>query len=362
VRYCKLLALKLDLFQTQIDGVVLAAWFSTFEKDRDLLMQIATPFKLEEIFGPHHIKNKAVRVEAAILKLVTYYQALKRKDPRLIEDLDRLRRILLKNLPSSGFETYLEVFLNLIKNEAFLKDIDRPAGRILMVDNSQSATSPPAIRLNNDGFEVDVVPDIGKALKRIAEHKYDLIISEIKLADMDGLKFCRMLRSNQSTASIPFFFFTEEENDRLPIECLESGADDVIKKSGELEVLSLKIQRAILKTNPQETNGGVSGSLQEMSAIDFIQSLSAGEKSVKITLENETESGHIYIEKGNIIHAHTGDLEGESAFYKIAVWEKGRFQIVPCSAFPAQTIQGQTMSLLLEAARLADEAMAEEND
>ncbi len=361
-RYCKLLALKLDLFQTQIDGVVLAAWFSTFEKNRDLLKQIATPFKLEEIFCPHHHKNKAVRVEAAILKLVTYYQALKRKDPRLIEDLDRLRRILLKNLPSSGFETYLEVFLNLIKNEAFLKDIDRPAGRILIVDKSQSATSPPAIRLNNDGFEVDVVPDIGKARKRLADHKYDLIISEIKLAEMDGLKFCRMLRSNQSTANIPFFFFTEEENDRLPVECLESGADDVIKKSGELEVLSLKVQRAILKKNPQETNGGVSGSLQEMSAIDFIQSLSAGEKSVRITLENETESGQIYIEKGNIIHAHTGDLEGENAFYKIAVWEKGRFQIVPCSAFPPQTIQGQTMSLLLEAARLADEAMAEDDD
>ena len=117
-----------------------------------------------------------------------------------------------------------------------------------------------------------------------------------------------------------------------------------------------------MKTNPQEISGGVSGSLQEMGAIDFIQSLSAGEKSVKITLENETESGHIYIEKGNIIHAHTGDLEGENAFYKIAVWEEGRFQIVPCSAFPPQTIQGQTLSLLLEAARLADEAMAEDDD
>jgi len=362
VRYCKLLALKLDLFQTQMDGVVLAAWLSAFENDRDLLKQIATPFKLEDIVCPHNLKNKAIRVEAAILKLVTYYQALKRKDPRLIEDLDRLRRILIKNLPSSGFETYLEVFLNLIKNEEFLKDIDRPAGRILIVDKSQSVTSPPAIRLNNDGFEVEVVPDTGKALKRITEHKYDLIISEIKLADTDGLKFCRMLRSNQSTANIPFFFFTEEENDRLPVECLESGADDFIKKSGELEILSLKIQRAILKKNPQEINGGVNGSLQEMSAIDFIQSLSAGEKSVQITLENETESGHVYIEKGNIIHAHTGDLEGEKAFYKIVVWEEGRFQIVPCSAFPPQTIQGQTLSLLLEAARLADEAMAEDDD
>ena len=113
-----------------------------------------------------------------------------------------------------------------------------------------------------------------------------------------------------------------------------------------------------MKTSSQETNKGVSGSLHEMSATDFIQSLSAGEKSVKIILENETESGHIYIEKGNIIHADTGDLEGENAFYKIVVWEEGKFQIVPCATFPFQTIQGATMSLLLEASRLADEAMA----
>jgi len=362
VRYCKLLALKLDLFQTQMDSVVLAAWLSSSEKDHDLLKQIVTPFKLEEIVCPYNHKDKTIRVEAAILKLVTYYQALKRKDPRLTEDLDRLRRILIKNLPSSGFEAYLEIFLNLIKNEEFLKDIDKPAGRILIVDQSLSLTSPPAIRLNNDGFEVEVVPDAGKALKQIAEHKYDLIISEIKLPGTDGLKFCRIVRSNQSTANIPFFFFTEEENDRLPVESLEAGADDFIKKPGELEVLSLKIQRAVVKTSPQETNGGVSGSLNEMSATDFIQSLSAGEKSVKIILENETESGHIYIEKGNIIHAYTGDLEGENAFYKIVVWEEGRFQIVPCSTFPPQTIQGRTLSLLLEASRLADEALAGDDD
>ncbi len=358
VRYCKLLALKLDLDQTQMDGVVLAAWLSSSEKDRDFLKQIATPFKIEEIVCPRNHRDKTIRVEAAILKLVRYYQALKKKDPRLIEDLDRMRRILIKNLPSSGFEAYLEVFLNLIKNEEFLKDMDKPAGRILIVDPFLSPTSPPAIRLNNDGLEVEVVPDAGKGLKQIAEHKYDLIISEIKLPDTDGLKFCRMVRSNQSTANIPLFFFTEEENDRLPIESLEAGADDFIKKPGELEVLSLKIQRAIVKTSSQETNKGVSGSLHEMSATDFIQSLSAGEKSVKIILENETESGHIYIEKGNIIHADTGDLEGENAFYKIVVWEEGRFQIVPCAAFPFRTIQGATMSLLLEASRLADEAMA----
>ena len=77
---------------------------------------------------------------------------------------------------------------------------------------------------------MEVVPDAGQALKLAAEHNYDLIISETKLPDTDGLKFCRLVRSKQATANIPFFFFTEVENDRLPIESLEAGADDFIKK------------------------------------------------------------------------------------------------------------------------------------
>lgn len=364
VRYCKLLALKLDLFQTQIDGVVLAAWLSVFARDKNLLQQIVTPFKLLEIIFPQDSESGNMRVEAAILKLVTHYQALNKKDPRICEDLDQLRRILIKNLPPTGFDTYLEAFLNIVKNEVFLKNIDKPAGCILMVDPSLSAKFPPAIRLNNDGFMVEVVAEADKALKRIAEHKYDLVISETKLPDTDGLKFCRILRSNRLTANIPFFFFTEEGDERLSIESLEAGADDFIKKSGELEILSLKVHKAIERANPQEkdTNRGVSGSLQEMSATDFIQILSAGEKSVKITIENETENGHIYIKKGNIVHAHVGDLEGENAFYKIVVWEEGRFQISPCATFPPQTIQGNTLSLLMEASRLADEAREEDDD
>ena len=362
VRYCKLLALKLELFQTQVDALVLAAWFSAFEKEPDLIRQFETPFRLEEIICPHYYKDKTIRAETAILKLVSMYQALKKKDPRLVEDLDRLRRILINKLPSTGFEAYLEIFLSLIKNEAFLKNIDKPAGRILFVDPSLSLTSPPAIRLANDGFEVEVVSDAGKALKRAAELNFDLIISETKLPDINGLKFCRLVRSKQSTANIPFFFLTEAANDRLPIESLEAGADDFIQKSGDLELLSLKIQKALNRKSPPETNGGVSGSLHEMSPVDFIQSLSANEKSVKIAIENGTQSGLIYIEKGHIVHAQTGNVEGETALYQTAVWEEGTFQIVPCSTFPARTIQGSTLSLLLEATRLADEAMEGENE
>jgi len=76
VRYCKLLALRLDLYQAQVDGAVLAAWLSASKENRDLLKQIETPFNLEDIVYPPDAKDKTIRVEAAILKLIAYYQIL----------------------------------------------------------------------------------------------------------------------------------------------------------------------------------------------------------------------------------------------------------------------------------------------
>jgi CheY-like chemotaxis protein len=279
-----------------------------------------------------------------------------------MQDMDGLRRQLIKNLPSAGFESYLEVFLSLLKNEEFLKDLDKPEGSILIVDNGISQTSHLTIRLNNDGYDVEIVPDGGTAFKKLSENNVDLVISEATLPGMDGLEFCRRIRTHASTADIPFFFLTGEEGSRLPAECLAAGADDFIKKPVDLEILSLKIQRTLATRTFRGANSGVSGSLNELSATDFIQSLSAGDKSVKITIENGTESGHIYIEKGNIIHAKTGALEGNDAFFRSVAWEEGRFQIVPCTTFPARTIHGRTMALLMDAARLADEARAGENE
>ena len=100
-----------------------------------------------------------------------------------------------------------------------------------------------------------------------------------------------------------------------------------------------------------------------MSTSDIIQSLTTGDKDVEVNLECKEGRGQIYIQQGEIVHAQTGEIEGEGAFYHLMAWQEGQFEIVSCSAFPSRTIQGSTMSLLMEGARLADEVgTAEEMD
>jgi hypothetical protein len=96
-----------------------------------------------------------------------------------------------------------------------------------------------------------------------------------------------------------------------------------------------------------------------MNSADFIQSLSAGEEDVEIDLEHREERGKIYMQPGQIIHADTDSLSGEEALYSLMTWEEGEFQILPCSNFPSRTIHAPTMSLLIEGARLVDEARDE---
>lgn len=359
VRYCKLLALRLGLPPGQVDGAVLAAWLSADGLGRELVGRIATPYGLEEIVGPEPGAENKQRIEADILGLVKAYQALKKNESEAAGDINQVRRRLSGRCASPKTEAVLEAFLHLIQDEQFLRKVDQPGGHILVVDPTQSQGSSMVLRLSNDGYQVEVVADAHEAVETVSKSQVDLVVSELNLPGTEGLTLCRAIRANAATAHIPFLFLTAEEGERLAAECLEAGADDFLKKPVDLEMLSLKIQRVLAMKAPQEAKRGVSGSLTEMNSTDFIQSLAAGEKDVEIHLEHRGQKGKIYMQQGQIIHADMESLSGEEAFYELTTWKEGAFQILPCSNFPTRTIHAPTMSLLIEGARLVDEARGE---
>ncbi|MDY7030744.1 MAG: response regulator [Thermodesulfobacteriota bacterium] len=362
VRLCKLLALRLHLFPAQVDATVLAAWFSTRGVGKDLLGSITTPYHLEEILNFKLSTENGRRIESTILEMVIVYQSLRRSESEMSQDINRLRSILSRQFPSGEYERILETFLHLIKDEEFLKRVDHHGGIILIVDSKESKESSMSLRLSNDGYQIEVVSDVREAIKTLSQFRVDLIISEVNLPETDGLSFCRTIRENSLGGDVSFFFLTEEEGERLPAKCLEAGADDFLKKPVDMEILSLKIARVLALKGSQKSKRGVNGSLKEMNSTDFIQSLSEGHKDVEITLKSMGEKGIIYMQSGEIIHASLGDLYGENAFYRLMTWQDGEFQIVPYSTFPPRTIHHSTMSLLMEAARIADEANAAEDE
>lgn len=359
VRYCKLLALRLGLSPGQVDGTVLAAWLSTEVLGEALLEQMPSPYDLKEIIAPEAPVKEIRRVEAIVLRIVNRYQILRKEQPDMANDIDQARKIMSRDFSSTEKRSMLETFLHIIRDEEFLRKVDQKSATIIIVDPTESRDPTLGLRLTNEGYHVEEISDAETAAKVILKTGADVVISEINLPGTDGVKLCRALRKNPKTAHITFYFLTMEEGERLAAQCLEAGADDFLKKPADPELLSLKIQRTLAMKSPTESKKGVSGSLTEMSSTDIIQSLSAGDKDVEIRLEHEGIKGRIYLQGGEIIHAEVEEIEGEEAFYRLTAWEKGEFQISPCSQFPQRTIHGGTMSLLMEGARLADEAGGE---
>jgi DNA-binding response OmpR family regulator len=359
-RYGKLLASRLGLDHRQVDGVVLAAWYSGGGLGEDFLEQVPLPYGLQEIFSSEGKERAEARVEAGILSLVSRYLTLQKNDPEVTKDTQRLRKELQGTRSNSETDAMIETFLKVIKEEELLGRVgEGAAGRILIVDPAESPDSPCALRLNNEGYQIDVVRGAKDALNKVAQGEADLIISELNLKDAKGLQLCRAIKGKETTASIPFLFLTSDRGEGLQAECLEAGAEEFFLKPPDLEVLSLKIKRLISSKQADTKTRGVHGSLGEMKPADFLQTLSAAEKDVEVRLERAKERGTIWMQKGEVIHASTGSLTGEDAFYALMSWNDGTFEIVSCFDFPPRTIQSPLMSLLIEGYRRLDESQHE---
>jgi DNA-binding response OmpR family regulator len=66
----------------------------------------------------------------------------------------------------------------------------------------------------------------------------DLIISDIMMPIMDGISFCKIVKSNINTSHLPVLLLTAKYGEESEIEGLKSGADDYITKPFNEKILN----------------------------------------------------------------------------------------------------------------------------
>lgn len=97
------------------------------------------------------------------------------------------------------------------------------------------------------------------------------------------------------------------------------------------------------------------GTFDDMSLSDILQSASASAKTGALFIYHEKEECVLYLKDGRLVHAVSGTLTGEEAFYRAARWDTGRFELVAGRTAPALSIQNDPLTMLLEAAHREDE-------
>ena len=115
--------------------------------------------------------------------------------------------------------------------------------RILVVDDEKTLVKGMKFNLENEGYEVECAYDGAAALELAREGRFDLIILDVMMPEMDGLEACMKIRE---FSNVPIIMLTAKSEDADKLMGFECGADDYLTKPFNILELKARI-RALLR-------------------------------------------------------------------------------------------------------------------
>ena len=127
-----------------------------------------------------------------------------------------------------------------MENEA-IETGDKKRGTILIVEDNQEIRHYLSSGLAAL-FNILEAGNGEEALEKLKNHEADIIITDVMMPVMDGIKLCKNIKQNIRTCHIPVIILSAKTDIKDQLEGLQVGADDYISKPFSIAVLTSKIQ------------------------------------------------------------------------------------------------------------------------
>ncbi|MEK6607217.1 MAG: DUF4388 domain-containing protein, partial [Myxococcota bacterium] len=232
---------------------------------------------------------------------------------------------------------------------------------LLLVDGDTKSLRLLEVNLKKDGYVIQTATSGPDALTRVAAQPPEMIISDIKLTGFDGFELCRRLKQHPDWAQIPFLFLTSNASVEDKVRGLELGVEDYLTKPIYIKEISARVRLVLQRAQRErierrDTRTRFQGALSDMAVVDLVQTIELSRKSGVIQIDSsEGKRGAIYFRNGKVIDAELGRLTGESAVYRLLLWNDGQFAIEFKTIRRRETIEVANQALLLEGMRRVDE-------
>ena len=115
--------------------------------------------------------------------------------------------------------------------------------RVLLVDDETGFSATLGKRLTRRGLEIRAVESGKKALEALEEGEFDVVLLDIKMAGMDGIKTLSEVKRLHPLVEV--VMLTAHANTDIVISSLAMGAFDYLMKPIDVDKLLLKIEEAM---------------------------------------------------------------------------------------------------------------------
>ena len=129
--------------------------------------------------------------------------------------------------------------------------------KILIVDDEETLCEVLKLNLEIEGYDVDVAYSAEKALQ-LDLNSYSLILLDIMMGEISGIKMARMLKADPATANIPIIFCTAKDTEDDMVMGLNLGADDYITKPYTLRNVIARVKSVLRRASVVKNEPAVS--------------------------------------------------------------------------------------------------------
>lgn len=123
-----------------------------------------------------------------------------------------------------------------------MKPIQEETPQILIVDDISVNVEIIRGIVEYEGYEALCALSVSEAIDLMKKKMPSLILSDLSMPEIDGLQFCRMVKSNPKTKDIPFVFISVMDNSEEKERAFLAGAVDFIPKPFERVEVIMRVQ------------------------------------------------------------------------------------------------------------------------
>jgi two-component system, NtrC family, response regulator PilR len=139
---------------------------------------------------------------------------------------------------------------------------------ILVVDDDLSLRKMLTFVLAKEGYRVEEAANGVDALKKLKGRNFDLVISDIRMPDLNGIELLKKIKSHDQ--DLPVIMITAYAATNDAIEAMKLGAEDYIMKPFSLDELKIIISKSLHKQNIERENVALKEQLSDKEKFENI--------------------------------------------------------------------------------------------
>ena len=161
-------------------------------------------------------------------------------------------------------------------------------GRILFADDEATFLKATADLLRREGYEVDEVPDAACALQKVAEGRYDLLVTDLEMPGNSDLQLVRTIA--EQSGGLPVIILTGYPSVRSAVASIELPVAAYLTKPVAFDQLLEKVRLAVSRYRSYQAMQRTEARLQEMQRqfadVAVTRDASAVDMFLALTLRN----------------------------------------------------------------------------